>query len=291
MKIAIWANTQKKVFWELLPQLMVWLKGRGQEIYLTTRIHNDLAHREEYEYSIIHSANDFSKVDFVLAMGGDGTILSSARAVGSRMTPILGVHLGGLGFLAEVTVEDLYHRLESVIQGDYNLYPRMVLKGEIKDNGVVKTVYALNDLVIERGESFRLVHCSLYMGDRFVTTYNSDGLIVSTPTGTTAYNLSAGGPILIPRLALFTIAPICPHTLSARPLVLPGDQYLTITFPDVAPKEMKLTIDGQVQEAVSSDATVVISRADYDVQMVSFEDRDFFRTLRTKLGLGKQGQN
>lgn len=289
MKIGIWANTSKEAFWENLPRLMIWLKERGQSVYFTTRVKAYLPAGSNYKFSVIQSADDFNKLDFVLAMGGDGTILSAARAVGERMTPILGVHVGGFGFLAEVTMEELFKRLESVIKGKYNLYPRMVLEGDIDENGVTSQVHALNDLVIDRGENFRLVNCSVYMSERYITTYNSDGLIISTPTGTTAYNLSAGGPIVVPRLSLFTLAPICPHTLSARPIVLPADQELKITFPQGA-LEMRLTVDGQIQKTVLPDAKILIRRAPYDVQMVTFEDRDYFRTLRTKLGLGRQGQ-
>ena len=290
MKVGIWGNTEKELFWQILPEIMEWFDSNDYNVFLTTRIDSQMEQKSNVNYDIIETADDFDKIDYLLAMGGDGTILSAARAVAHRETPILGIHLGGLGFLAEVSLDDLYKRMESVSSGDYTLYPRMVMKGEIFTNGVSKTVHALNDLVVERGDTFRLVNCTVHMNDQFVTTYNSDGLIISTPTGSTGYNLSAGGPIVLPKLSLFTLAPICPHTLSARPIVLPGDQEIKVAFAEDAP-DMKLTVDGQQQELVTSDSKIIIRKADYTVNLVTFNDREYFDVLRTKLGLGQQGNH
>lgn len=288
MKIAIWANTSKNEFWNLFPDLMSWLRENGQEVFITVRIDGMLKDRSRYDYSVIESHEDFSKVDFVLAMGGDGSILSAARAVGSQKIPILGVHLGGFGFLAEGTVGNLYRRLQSVISHRYSIFPRMVLEVEIK-NDRKKIFHSLNDLVIDRGESYRLMKCSLSMDKRMITSYSADGLIISTPTGSTAYNLAAGGPIVAPWLSLFTVTPICPHSLSSRPIVLPAQQELTITFPE-SESDLRIAVDGQVQEKVSPNAIIYVRRAPYDVQMITFEDRDYFHTLRTKMGWGQSGE-
>ncbi|MFQ6674271.1 MAG: NAD(+)/NADH kinase [Fidelibacterota bacterium] len=287
MKIAIWANTNKQEFWDLLPELMSWCADNGQEVYFTTRIDGMLENRSQYDYSIIKTADDFSEIDFVLAMGGDGTILSAARAVGPRKTPILGVHLGGFGFLAEGGVENIYGRLHSVIHRNYIIFPRMVLEARIQDKRE-KLFHALNDVVIDRGESYRLMKCSLSMNGKLISSYSADGLIVSTPTGSTAYNLAAGGPIVAPWLSLLTVTPICPHTLSARPIVLPAHEELVITFPE-AESELRLAVDGQVEEKLSVGDSLHVRRAPYDVQMITFEDRDYFRTLRTKMGWGQAG--
>lgn len=286
MKIGIWANTAKEVFWDILPELMGWLKERGHEVFLTTRVEGLWKDKDRYTYSIIHTADEFPKIDFLLAMGGDGTILSAARHVAHRNTPILGIHLGGLGFLAEVTLDDFYPRLEKVLAGESTTFKRMVLEGEIVD-GENRIVHVLNDLVVDRGDNFRLIKCSLFTNNRLITTYISDGLIISTPTGSTAYNLSAGGPIVAPWLSLITITPICPHTLSARPIVLPAENELKVTFPDA--DKIRLTVDGQEKYDLSPDATLYIRRAPYDIHMITFEDRDYFQTLRTKLGLGQDG--
>ncbi|MFQ6607459.1 MAG: NAD(+)/NADH kinase [Fidelibacterota bacterium] len=284
MKIGIWANTAKEAFWDMLPNLMAWLQEKEQSVFLTTRIHNLLKGKEDYDYSVIQSAEMFRELDLLLAMGGDGTILSAARAVEDRGTPILGVHLGGLGFLAEGGQENLNHRLESIMSGDYIIFPRMVL--EVSINGGI-TYHALNDLVVDRGESFRLLKCSLSLNGNLITNYSADGLILATPTGSTAYNLSAGGPIVAPWLSLVTVTPICPHSFSSRPIVLPADQELTITFPH-AEADFRLTVDGQAEAKLSKGTVLIVRRTDYDIQMVTFEDRDYFHTLRTKLGWGEE---
>ena len=285
MKVAFWGNTQKEVFWELLPELTSWLQEKGQEVFFTTHIHKRLEDKSKFNYSIIEKADDFKNVDFVLAMGGDGTILSAARGVEHRGTPIFGVHLGGLGFLAEGTVENMYTRLESIIAGNYTTFPRILVEAVIEgDNNT--TVTALNDLVIDAGEGFRLMKCSLFSERHFITSYSADGLIVATPTGSTAYNLAAGGPIVTPWLSLFTVTPICPHTLSSRPIVLPAENDLTITFPEEEPGA-RLTVDGQLEYSVPANGRVVIRKADYEVNMITFEDRDYFQTLRTKMGWGQ----
>jgi len=285
MKIVIWANIQKQEFWDLLPELLSWFHEHKQEVLVTPRIDERLKDKDKYLYSILESHKDFSKVDFVLALGGDGTILSAARAVGQRKTPILGVHLGGFGFLAEGTIGSLYGRLQSVIKNKFQIFPRMVLEVDIL-NDVKKTFYSLNDLVIDRGESYRLMKCSISMDNRKITSYSADGLIISTPTGSTAYNLAAGGPIIAPWLSLFTVTPICPHSLSSRPIVLPSQQQLTITFPK-SESEVRIAIDGQEQEKIAPDTIIRVRRASYDVQMITFEDRDYFHTLRTKMGWGQ----
>ena len=285
MKVALWGNTSKPLFWELLPKVATWMEEKGQELYLTTHIHKRLQDKSSYTYSIIQKADDFTNVDFVLAMGGDGTILSAARGVEHRGTPIFGVHLGGLGFLAEGTVENIYTRLEAIITGSYSTFPRIVAEAKIEGDGSI-TVTALNDLVIDAGEGFRLMKCSLFSEGNLITSYSADGLIIATPTGSTAYNLAAGGPIVAPWLSLFTITPICPHTLSSRPIVLPTDSDLTITFPkDEA--GARLTVDGQLEYPVSSGVKVLVRKADYEVNMITFEDRNYFQTLRTKMGWGQ----
>ncbi|MFQ6675409.1 MAG: NAD(+)/NADH kinase [Fidelibacterota bacterium] len=288
MRIAVWANTAKREFWDLLPDLMSWLETHGQSVFLTERIVGMLGDRGDYSYSVIRSADDFLKADFVLAMGGDGTILSAARAVGHRQTPILGVHLGGFGFLAEGGVGNLYGRLQSVIDGGYVIFSRMVLEAEIRP-GETKPFFALNDVVIDRGESYRLMRCSLSTNGRLITSYSADGLIISTPTGSTAYNLAAGGPIVAPWLSLFTVTPICPHTLSARPIVLPAQDDLVITFPDTE-SDLRLAVDGQTEVRLSRSHSLVVRRASHDVKMITFEDRDYFRTLRSKMGWGQTRQ-
>ena len=285
----IWANTDKPAFWKVLPNISSWAKDRGIDLYITTRIESQLKDHG-LDYQLIESADDFMKLDFILTLGGDGTILSLARAVGDRGTPISGIHLGELGFLAEVVLEDMFTRLDAVVAGDYNIQKRMVIKCIVNNGTEPQTFYALNDIVVDRGKSHRLLNCELLANDDFVAKYNADGLIVATPTGSTAYSLASGGPIMIPTLGSMVVTPICPHTLTLRPIVFPDDQILEISFPVDSGKDMALAVDGQVNEYLKSTAKVVIQKAPYKINMVNFTDSNYFNTLRTKLGWGVRGE-
>ncbi len=284
----IWANTDKPAFWKVLPDIVSWAKDRGIDLYITTRIESQLKDLD-LDYHLIESADDFAKLDFILTLGGDGTILSLARAVGDHGTPILGIHLGELGFLAEVILEDMFPRLDAVAAGDYNIQKRMVIKCIVKNGNEPQIFYALNDIVVDRGKSHRLLNCELLANDDFVAKYNADGLIVATPTGSTAYSLASGGPIVMPTFGSMVVTPICPHTLTLRPIVFPDDQILEISFPVDGGEEMALAIDGQVNEYLKSTAKVVIQKATFKINMVNFTDSNYFNTLRTKLGWGVRG--
>ena len=284
----IWANTDKPAFWKVLPDIVSWAKDRGINLYITTRIESQLKGLD-LDYQLIESADDFAKLDFILALGGDGTILSLARAIGDHGTHILGIHLGELGFLAEVVLEDMFPRLDAVAEGNYNIQKRMVIKCIVKNGNEPQTFYALNDIVVDRGKSQRLLNCELLANDDFVAKYNADGLIVATPTGSTAYSLASGGPIVMPTFGSMVVTPICPHTLTLRPIVFPDDQILEISFPINGREEMALAIDGQVNEYLKSTAKVVIKKATFKINMVNFMDSNYFNTLRTKLGWGVRG--
>ncbi len=284
----IWANTDKPAFWKVLPDIISWAKNKSIDLFITTRIESQLKDHD-FDYQLIESADDFVELDFILTLGGDGTIFSLARAVGDRGTPILGIHLGELGFLAEVVLEDMFTRLDEVVAGDYNIQKRMVIKCIVNNGTEPQTFYALNDIVVDRGKSHRLLNCELLANDDFVAKYKADGLIVATPTGSTAYSLASGGPIVIPTFGSMVVTPICPHTLTLRPIVFPDDQILEISFPEDSEKDMALAVDGQVNEYLESTAKVVIQKAPYKINMVNFTDSNYFNTLRTKLGWGVRG--
>ena len=284
----IWANTDKPAFWKVLPDIVSWAKDKGLDLYITTRIESQLKDLD-LDSQLIESADDFAKLDFILTLGGDGTILSLARAIGDRSTPILGIHLGELGFLAEVILEDMFTRLDAVAAGDFNIQKRMVIKCVVNNGNEPHTFHALNDIVVDRGKSHRLLTCELLANDDFVAKYKADGLIVATPTGSTAYSLASGGPIVIPTFGSMVVTPICPHTLTLRPIVFPDDQVLKISFPEKGGQDMALAIDGQVNEYLKSTAKVMIQKASFEINMVNFTDSNYFNTLRTKLGWGVRG--
>ena len=214
----IWANTDKTVFWDTFPSIIDWAKKNNLQLFITTRIESRLKN-SDFDYKLINNADDFNKVDFVLSLGGDGTILSLARAVAERGTPILGIHLGELGFLAEVVLNDMYSRLDEVLNGDFLIQKRMAIKCSVLNENGSKTFHALNDIVVDRGKSHRLLNCELFANGNFVADYKADGLIASTPTGSTAYSLSSGGPIVIPTFGSIVVTPISP--VSYTHLTLP----------------------------------------------------------------------
>ena len=288
-KFGIWGNTDKEKFWDLLNPILSWGNENSLDPHITTRIYNKSPQKLSFSPKVIKSADEFENLDFLIALGGDGTILSAARAVGPRKTPIVGIHLGELGFLAEVTVDEMFNRLNQIIDGAFLVNSRMVLKATLLNNGSERTFFALNDFVVDRGKSQRIIGLELYAGKHFISSYKSDDLIISTPTGSTAYSLSAGGPILAPGLSAITITPLSPHTLSLRPIVLSDNQILKIKSLDKG--EIAFAVDGQVSDYFSSETYVKIEKAPYDIKMISFEDSDYFKTLNLKLGWGRRGKD
>ena len=285
----IWGNTEKPAFWELLPDIISWTEENNLEVHLTTRIRDNMEDSQTFSYQVIESAEDFFKLDFLLTLGGDGTMLSLARAVGDRNVPILGIHLGELGFLAAVNVDQMFEKLDQVVAGDYLVQPRIVLKSTVYNGGKSSTFFALNDMVIDRGKSHRMLVYELQANNHVIANYKADGLIVSTPTGSTAYSLAAGGPIVVPTMRTMIVTPICPHSLTLRPIVIPDDQVLKISFPSDHDDGIALAVDGQICEELGSGSKVEIQVADYTISMIGFPGSNYFRTLRKKMGWGKRG--
>ena len=222
--------------------------------------------------------------EMIISLGGDGTMLASARAVGEHQTPILGINLGGLGFLTEITSNDLDKTLERLKQKDFFIEKRMVLETEVE--GLKKfDQFALNDVVIDKGEVARLFQMHLYANDEFVCSYSADGLIISTPTGSTAYCLAAGGPIINPRTNLIIVSPMCPHTFASRPIIFSENEKLKVVV-ELAQREVVLTIDGQVAFALKSGSSVLVRKAKHPVNLIKFKDRSFYEILRRKLHWG-----
>ena len=283
----IWGNTDKKKFWDFLDDILIWAKNQNLEPFITTRIRDNLPKSFKKKVKIINSANYFMKIDFLLTLGGDGTILSAARAIGNRNTPILGVHVGELGFLAEVTLDNMFERLNIVAKGDFSIQNRMVLEAKVANGKKTKKFYALNDFVIDRGKSQRLITMDLFANDHFVAKYKSDGLIFATPTGSTAYSLSSGGPIVMPKLKAIVVTPLSPHTLTLRPIVFPDGQTLEIKFVD--DDQVVFAVDGQISEYLDPESKVTIKKSPFDIKMITFKDSNYFQTLRLKMGWGKRG--
>lgn len=287
----IWGNTDKPRFWELLNPILEWGVKNNLKPFLTTRINEKMKVEPIYQCEIIESADEFLNIDFIITLGGDGTMLSAARAVGHRNTPILGIHLGELGFMAEVTVNKMFDHLNMVAEGRYKIQNRMVLKAEVLNEDNSKEFYALNDFVVDRGKFHRIINIRLLANGQFVSDYKADGLILATPTGSTAYSLSVGGPVVMPQMKTIIVSPVSPHTLALRPIVLPDDLSLEIQFLEKSKSEIDFAVDGQVSEYLSPKTKIIVNKADFSTNMISFEGSSYFYTLRRKLGWGKRGNN
>ncbi|MGR3303829.1 MAG: NAD(+)/NADH kinase [Candidatus Scalindua sp.] len=233
----------------------------------------------------ISDEDELEKVsaDLAFVFGGDGTILSASRKLNARQIPLIGVHLGKFGFLADLTSREVSDSLEKIFAGEYVISQRMMLTCKlIRSKQVINETLGLNDAVISRTSLSRLISIKLYINEKIVTTYSSDGLIVSTPAGSTAHSLSAGGPIVTPEMEAFIITPICPHTLSNRPLVISGDSKIEMEQISES-KGVGLTVDGQIYFDVKVGDRIVIERAENKLQLIDIQTRTFYDVLREKL--------
>jgi NAD+ kinase len=228
-----------------------------------------------------------AQVDLVVVLGGDGTLLSMARAVGDLGVPLLGVNLGGLGFLTATTLDEMRPALEAALAGRMAVDERMMLTVRVLRNGQRLCEYAaLNDVVITKSAMSRIIDLAVSVEGQHATAYRADGLIISTPTGSTAYSLSAGGPILFPTMDALVLTPICSHTLTNRPIVLPGSHRVEVTL--LADQEVMATVDGQLGVNLKVRDTVEVVKAAARIRLIRFPQKEFFSVLRTKLKWGER---
>jgi NAD+ kinase len=224
-------------------------------------------------------------VDVLIAMGGDGTMLSAAREVGTKGTPILGVNLGKLGFLAEFAPEELQNALESVLAGRYVIEERLLLEATTPSLPG-KVMHAVNDVVVDKSRSARVIDIETYINGTFAVTYRGDGLIISTPTGSTAYALSNGGPIVTPTATVIGITPIAPHTLSGRPLIVPDTDTIRVVV-YATTNEVLLSADGQEMGVLEPPLEILVRKANHTLRLIKRVDRSYYEVLRAKLLWGK----
>lgn len=262
--------------------LQQWLQDRGMEVFLDKQAASFCEGEGQTRPELA------GQVDLMVSLGGDGTLIGVARAVADRKIPILGVNLGTLGFLTEFTIDELYPALEKFFDGNLETAPRMRLRvGVVRDGKRVADYLALNDVVIAKTALARMIELRVRAGGDVVTNYLADGLIVSTPTGSTAYSLSAGGPIVMPGIQAVLLTPICPHALTQRPVVLPENLEMEITA-DPHGDEVQLTVDGQNGMVLEANDRVVISRSEFDALLVASPFRSRFDVLREKLRWGQR---
>jgi NAD+ kinase len=262
-------------------ELGSWLSSRGVSVRFGESTARALGLKDGIRADTLPAGTDL-----VIVAGGDGTLLSAARLAGPRGIPILGVNFGGLGFMTELQPEELYTALERLLRGEYAIEEREALRVRFRRGRKVLGEYALlNDAVVTKTALARMLVIELRIDGELVATYTSDGLIIATPTGSTAYNLSAGGPILDPRMSAFVIAPICPHAMSYRPLVVPGGVRIEVTLRSLT-EEAYLTLDGQVGFPMRQLDAIVVDRHPRSVRLVRVARRGFFEILQRKLHWG-----
>ena len=278
--IGIIANIRKEMTKGVVEEIILWANREKIGFFLSEELTALVGHIEE----AVPVEKLWKVSDLLLSLGGDGTMLASARAVGTHETPILGINLGGVGFLTEINSNDLPSTLNKLKRKDYFIEQRMVLEAEIE--GLKRfEQFALNDMVIDNGQVARLFLLHLYANEEFICSYAADGLIFSTPTGSTAYNLAAGGPIINPRMNAIIVSPICPHTLASRAVLFSEEDTLKVVV-ELDSREAVLTIDGQVAFNLKSGSSVLVRKADHSVNLIKFRDRSFYEILRSKLHWG-----
>jgi NAD+ kinase len=281
-RIGIICKLSRKEPQDILKALLPWLKQRGCEVFVDSETAAQINVRG-YDRKEIPSL-----VEVVLVLGGDGTMLSVNRLVADKGIPVLGVNLGSLGFLAEVNKEDIFTSVEKMLAGGCRVEERLMLKAMIQRKGeIIEEYRVLNDVVINKGALARIIDLETFIDKTYVTTFKADGLIISTPTGSTAYSLSAGGPILYPTLESIVITPICSHTLTNRPIVLPDQVVLEIGLKSMS-EDVFLTLDGQVGCSLKPDDIIEIRKADYKARLLVPGEKGYFDVLRTKLKWGER---
>jgi NAD+ kinase len=266
----------------VVPNLLDWLKARG----IAARIDQQTT---EYAAAAALPREEVPEnCDLVIVLGGDGTLLSAARAIGKREIPLFPVNLGGLGFLTAITIEDLFPELERAFRGEHRIAKRKLLEVELLRNGkTVATYEALNDAVLAKSALARMIDLDTHVDEQFVCAYKADGLIISTPTGSTAYSLSAGGPIIFPSVPAICLTPICPHMLTNRPVLVPETSLIRVVShgPD---ESVYLTIDGQVGGPIRDGDTIVCRSSRYSLLLIRPPHQMFFDVLRQKLKWGER---
>jgi len=282
-------NRAKRVLWRVAKDLIEKLTEGGASFVVDEQLARWVNREAGSRVVDASHAASFEilprRCDVLVAFGGDGTILSAARLVGRRGTPILGVNLGKLGFLAEFAVEDMEEWVGALLTRKYKVDERMVLEASTRARRR-RRFYGLNDIVIDRSGSSRVIDLQTFVNDEHLITYTADGLIIATPTGSTAYSLATGGPIVVPDSKAITLSPISPHTLTARPVIVPDNSLIRVVI-DREAKAVHITADGQVEDIFRPPVEFVVRKANYSVRLVKRLDRSYYDILRVKLMWGR----
>ena len=273
---------------DTLCRLTEWLDERGiQLVGLSEIAHEQIKSKTGCVVEIVKDDQLASVVDLILVLGGDGTMIATARIIGDAEVPVIGVNYGGLGYLAEFPIEELFTALESILSGQYKVQKRVMLAVEHwRGEELLTRSRVLNDVVVNKSALARIIEMEAYLDSQFVNRFRADGLIVATPTGSTAYNLSAGGPVIYPSMNAVVITPICPFTLSNRPIVVPDESMIEVRLM-TDKEEVALTLDGQVGFPLKVHDRIVIRKSRTTFNLVQPPNRNYFDVLRDKLKWGR----
>src|SRR3989338_535497 len=281
--VGIISKPKKEDICAVAPGLLDWLKKHGIEAVCDQQTLNCLGQKGGLPREEIPA-----KVDLLAVLGGDGTLLAAARLVHQHDVPLLAVNLGSLGFLTEITLDEMYGVLDDVLADRHRMDTRRMLDAEVERGGKAVTRYrALNDIVLHKAALARIVDFDVSVGGRFVSRIRADGLIFSTPTGSTAHSLSAGGPIVLPSVEAMVMTPIAPHMLTNRPLVMPGESRIEVQMHNPG-EAVYVTVDGQVGEELRSGDPVRFSKSARVIRLVLPPNRDYFQVLRSKRNWGER---
>ncbi|MCK5833753.1 NAD(+)/NADH kinase [bacterium] len=282
-KILVFTNPHKERVSALIPELELVLKKCGVEI-----IFGENAARFACKEGV---ANDNlpEDIDMAISLGGDGTMLSTARIIAEKEIPILGINLGRLGFLNELDPTEISSVVPEIIKGRFSIDSRMML--EICPPGETEFKTALNEMVIDRGKSPRIICHKVFVSGEFVASFSADGMIVSSPTGSTAYSMAAGGGIISPKMEAFQVTALSPYTLSIRPLVVDASETIEIKYFTDGKESPRLTLDGQISKDIPSSGTIAVRKAPFSAHFVHYHDRTFYEVLRNKLGWANEPRN
>lgn len=265
-------------------------KPLAEQIYTLLKKKNKNILLEERAAAVLNlpenSAEEIKeKSELIIVLGGDGTLISAIRLVEDKDTPILGINLGRLGFLTETKVEEAIQVIENILEGNYRCEQRMKLNGKIVNGEAEFSMDVLNDIVIHKGALARIIEMDVFIDNMFVNTYRADGLIIATPTGSTAYSLAAGGPIVIPTMNSILITPICPHSLTHRPVVVPDNSEIKIIIKSEDEK-IYITFDGQIGKKLEKNDEIIIKKSKNYARLIIPKNRNYYSLLREKLHWG-----
>jgi NAD+ kinase len=294
LRIGIFGNKYQKHRNEQIKRVFDRLSGLGAEIWIEEDFHNYLNTQLNYYPSFKdHIRNEHFDVDIALSLGGDGTFLRTTALVGKKKIPILGINAGSLGFLADIFDEDIENTLEEVFRKEYSIEERSLLELKCDDPSVQEVFsgfnYALNEIAILRRTISSMITIHTYLNDDYLTSYWADGLIIATPTGSTAYSMSVNGPIIVPSAQSLVLSPVAPHSLTVRPLVIPDNYKISLKI-DSRSQDFRVAIDGN-SYCFPTGISLSVHKADFSIQVIKRYKQTFYETLRKKLMWGSDNRN